>query len=358
MIAVDAMGGDHAPRVVITGALKAAQSGIPILLCGDLDRITFDLNTLYPEWQKLPISIEPCTQAIDMAEEPSRAVVRKKDASLVRAAHAVKEGRADALVSAGNSGAVLAVGVLIVGRVPGVIRPALGNMIPTPQGAIFCVDLGANTDCKAEYLAQFAVLGSVYLQEAYGVTKPRVALLSNGHEPYKGSQVVKETYTLLETNPHIFFVGNVESRDMFDGRADVLVTDGFVGNVLLKGIQGTVRALFAWTKQEAEKNWIRRLLGLCARPLFAAVRRTTDYQKAGGALLLGVQKPVVVAHGSSQDDGIYHAIVFAYNAVQKGNVQRINQRLKNIFIPVNTLDIHGMSSHGVKDPSPDSSRFS
>lgn len=332
MIAVDAMGGDYAPKVVLVGALKAAQSGIPILLCGDIDQMEPILTSLSPTWQKLPISCEPCTQTIDMVEEPSRAVLRKKDASLVRAAQAVKEGRASALVSAGNSGAVLVVGALIIGRVPGVLRPALGNMIPTPHGGIFCLDLGANTDCKAAYLAQFALFGSVYVQEAYGKPTPRVALLSNGHEPYKGSELVKETYALLdEKQAHINFIGNLEARDIFDGTADVLVMDGFVGNVLLKGIQGTVRGLFGWIKQEATRSWWRRLLALCAQPLFSAVRATTDYQKAGGALLLGVQKPVVVAHGSSQAEAIYHAIRYAYDTVRNKTVQRVNKRLEMLL---------------------------
>lgn len=334
MIAVDAMGGDYAPNVVLAGALKAAQSGIPILLCGNIDQMEPILTHLCPSWRALPISCEPCTQVIDMAEEPSRAVVRKKDASLVRAAQAVKEGRASALVSAGNSGAVLVAGALIIGRVPGVLRPALGNMIPTPHGGVYCLDLGANTDCKPTYLAQFALLGSVYLQEAYGIAKPRVALLSNGHEPYKGSEAVKETYALLEEQKHIHFVGNLEARDMFDGAVDVLVMDGFVGNVLLKGIQGTVRALFGWIKQEATRSWWRRLLGFCVKPLFTAVRAKTDYQKAGGALLLGVEKPVVVAHGSAQADGIYYAIRYAHESAGNKILSRVNNRLVTLLTTV------------------------
>lgn len=334
MIAVDAMGGDYAPGVVLAGALKAAQSGIPILLCGDIDHMSDGLDNLNQSWRSLPITCEPCTQTIDMHDEPSRAVLRKKDASLVRAAQAVKEGRAEALVSAGNSGAVLVVGSLIIGRVPGVMRPALGNLIPTPCGGILCLDLGANTDCKAAHLVQFALIGSVYMEQAYQCTMPRVALLSNGHEPYKGSQLVKETYELLKHEHRINFIGNLEARYMFDGIADVLVMDGFVGNVLLKGIQGMARALFAWTKKEAHKSWLMQLLGYCAWPLLSAVRATTDYQKVGGALLLGVQKPVVVAHGSSQADGIYNAIVFAHNTVQKKIVAKMNEKITTLLHPL------------------------
>lgn len=327
MIAVDAMGGDYAPGVVLAGALKAAESGIPILLCGDIDQITDGLDSLNRSWHSLPITCEPCTQTIDMNDEPSRAVLRKKDASLVRAAQAVKDGRAEALVSAGNSGAVLVAGSLIIGRVPGVIRPALGNLVPTPHGGILCLDLGANTDCKPVYLLQFALIGSIYMEHAYQCTMPRVALLSNGHEPYKGSQLVKDTYELLRHEHRINFIGNLEARYMFDGTADVLVMDGFVGNVLLKGIQGMARALFTWTKKETQRSWFTRFLGYCAWPLLNAVRKTTDYQKVGGALLLGVQKPVVVAHGSSQEDGIYNAILFAHNTVQKKIVATMNEKI-------------------------------
>jgi len=331
MIAVDAMGGDHAPDAVLAGALKAAQSGIPILLCGDIDRIMRGLAILCPSWQSLPISCEPCTEVIDMTDDPTRAVLRKKDASLVRAAVAVKEGRARALVSAGNSGAVLVVSTLIIGRVPGVLRPAIANMIPTPTGGIFCLDLGANTDCKPTYLEQFALFGTVYMQEVHGIAKPRVALLSNGHEPYKGSQLVKETYELLKKNDAIDFIGNLEARDMFEGTADVLVMDGFVGNVLLKGIQGMARALFAWVKQESATSNVKRLLGYCVRPLFATIRTKTDYQKMGGALFLGVQKPVIVAHGNAQAESIFHAIVRASTIARDNTVTTINARLQMLL---------------------------
>jgi phosphate acyltransferase len=324
-IAVDALGGDYAPHAVIVGVLRAAQAGVPILLCGYNDLLIESLDKLNPTWRKLPIDIEPCTEHITMAEEPSRAVMHKKDASLVRAAHAVKAGQASGLVSAGNSGAVLAVGTLIIGRIPGVLRPAIGNFVPTPAGDIFCLDLGATTDCKVEYLVQFAHLGTAYVQIMRQIQNPRVALLSNGHEPYKGSVAVKEAYYHLEKAAELNFVGNVEARDLFEGKADVLVMDGFAGNVLLKGVQGTIGALFTWIKKEAQQSIVSRLAAFCAKPLFKAIRKLTDYQQVGGALLLGVKRPIIVAHGCSQADGIYNAILFAHKIAQSGRFEQLVQ---------------------------------
>lgn len=327
MIAVDAMGGDYAPEMVLKGALRAARQGIPIIVFG-YPEIINRLTQLDAQWQHLPIKFEPCTQQIEMSEEPSKAIIRKKDASLVRAAQAVKEGRATALVSAGNSGAVLAVGTLIIGRVAHVLRPAFGNFIPTLHGSVFCLDLGANTDCKAEYLEQFAYMGAAYVHVVHKIVSPRIALLSNGHEPYKGSLAVKEAYGRLEKVHDINFVGNVEARDIFTASIDVLVMDGFVGNILLKSMQGTIRALFNWIKQEAQKSFLRRIMALCAKPLLKAIAATTDYQHVGGAMLLGVKKPVIIAHGCSQQEALYNAILLAYTSVKNGDFEQINARIE------------------------------
>lgn len=331
MIAVDAMGGDYAPYVVIEGALRAAQRGIPIFLFGDKKKIYSHLDSLYHKWRTLPITIEPCTQVIGMEEAASRSVIRKKDASLVRAAQSVKDGRASALVSAGNSGAVLVASTLIIGRVNGVIRPAIGNFIPTHNGSLFCLDLGANTDCKAEYLEQFAYMGHVYVQIFKQIQKPRIALLSNGHEPYKGSVEVKAAYEKLQHNNDLHFIGNIEARDIFDDRADVLVTDGFVGNVLLKGIQGTVGALFKWVRNESHIVWWKKLCGFFAWPLFKAIKHKTDHQRVGGALLLGIKQPVIVAHGCAQADAIMNAILFAHETVQTKRIIQFNATISKLL---------------------------
>jgi phosphate acyltransferase len=327
MIAVDAMGGDFAPHVIIEGALRAAQCGVSVLLFGDHAQIVTSLDSLDSSWRSLPISIEPCTQSIAMHEEATRSVVRKKDASLVRAAHAVKEGRACALVSAGNSGAVLVASTLIIGRVKGVLRPALGKFLPTKDGEIFCLDLGANTDCKADYLEQFAYMGHLYVKILKKLPNPRVGLLSNGHEPYKGSLEVKETYKRLEKNSSLNFIGNIEARDAFDDRADVLVADGFVGNVFLKGVQGTIQLLFNWVKAESNRSWFAIVCGFFALPLFKKIKQVTDHQKVGGALLLGVNNAVVVAHGNAHADAIYHAIIFARDTVGNKHIETFNANL-------------------------------
>jgi phosphate acyltransferase len=327
MIAVDAMGGDFAPHVVVEGALRAAQTGVPILLFGDYGCIIASLGRLCTRWRDLPITIEPCTQFIAMHEEATRSVTHKKDASLVRAAQAVKEGRALAMVSAGNSGAILVASTLIIGRIKGVLRPALGKFLPTQDGEIFCLDLGANTDCKADFLEQFAYMGNLYVRLLKKVKRPRVGLLSNGHEPYKGSMEVKEAYKRLEQDTELHFVGNIEARDVFDGHADVLVADGFVGNVFLKGVQGTVRLLFHWIKQETQRSWFTTLCGFFVRPLFKKIKQATDYQRVGGALLLGVNHPVVVAHGSAHADAIYNAILSAHATVQSNVMVEFNAQL-------------------------------
>ncbi len=328
MIAIDAMGGDFAPQVVVEGALRAAQRGIPISLFGDKSRITTILTSLDTRWKKLPIAIEPCTQVITMEEEPSRSVMRKKDSSLVQAAVAVKEGRAHALVSAGNSGAVLAASIFIIGRVPGVLRPAIGNFIPTQHRQVFCLDLGANTDCKADHLEQFAWMGHLYVQLVSKIKHPRIGLLSNGHEPYKGSFEVKQVYDRLQESKDLNFIGNIEARDIFDDTIDVLVTDGFVGNVLLKGIQGIIRSLFVWAHQEAQATLWSKIIGWCARPLFGALKKRVDYQKIGGAILLGVHHTVIVAHGSAQAQAITNAIIFAHDIVVTKRIVQFNQALE------------------------------
>lgn len=331
MIAVDAMGGDNAPSVVIEGAFRAAQRGIPVFLFGDKKKIYTYLDSNHKKWRALPITIEPCTQVIGMEEAASRSVIRKKDASLVRAAQSVKDGRASALVSAGNSGAVLVASTLIIGRVSGVMRPALGNFFPTETGSIFCLDLGANTDCKAEYLEQFAYMGHVYVQLTKHIERPRISLLSNGHEPYKGSIEVKSAYDRLSLNSDFNFVGNIEARDVFDGRADVLVTDGFVGNVFLKGVQGTISALFKWMRIESSTSWWKRLCGMFAWPLFKIIKQKTDHQRVGGALLLGVQHPVVIAHGCAQADAIMNAIIFAHETVQSKRIFQFNEKISHLL---------------------------
>jgi glycerol-3-phosphate acyltransferase PlsX len=329
MIAIDAMGGDFAPTVVVQGAIRAAQKGISLTLFGDQIKVIPLLNQFHKQWQQLPILFEHCTQTITMEEEPGIAVLRKKDSSLVRAMQTVAAGKAHAFVSAGNSGAVLVASTIILGRVSGVLRPAIGSFLPTNAGSFFCLDLGANVDCKSEFLAQFGSMGHAYVQVVQYTAKPRIALLSNGHEPYKGSLAVKQAYQLLADHPD--FIGNIEARDIFDDRADVLVCDGFAGNVLLKAIQGTARTMMSWVTQEAKKSWIRQLLLWCNAGLFRGLKQKVDYARIGGALLLGVNYPVILAHGCSHAGAIENAILFAHEVVKDSRILLLNKKLQTIF---------------------------
>jgi glycerol-3-phosphate acyltransferase PlsX len=316
-----------------------------MMLFGDNYLIQKSLQELFPQWRSLPITIESCTELIAMDEEPTRSVAKKKDSSLVQAAYAVKQGRASALVSAGNSGAILVASTLIIGRVKGVLRPALGKFLPTKKAELFCLDLGANTDCKASFLEQFAYMGHLFVRLVKKIEKPRIGLLSNGHEPYKGSIEVKEAYKRLEHAVNLNFIGNVEARDVFDDYVDVLVSDGFVGNVFLKGVQGVIRLLFTWIKQESSRSWYAKLCGLLVRSLFKKIKETTDYQKVGGAFLLGINNPVIVAHGGAQADAIYNAIVEAHTAVETQVIKTFNAELSKVFVHNTPLTYNQVQHH-------------
>ena len=332
MIAVDAMGGDHAPREVIVGALDAAKKGIAVLLCGDLAIIEKTLASVEPNWRSFSISIEDCTQTIRMDEDPSRAVMAKKDSSLIRAVQAVASGRAHAFVSAGNSGAVLMASSAIIGRTNGVLRPAVGSFIPTHSDSIFCLDLGVNAQTQAEHLVQFAFMGHVYVSIVKQMARPRIALLSNGHEPYKGTPTTKSAYQLLKATA-LNFVGNLEARELFKDTADILVCDGFAGNVLLKSIQGTADLLFTWLKQEARSSWKSSFLLWLNKGIFKKLMQKSDYAATGGALLLGVKQPVVLAHGRSSASAIKNAIRFAQQVIDDKRVITFNQKLAEYIKP-------------------------
>lgn len=326
MIAVDVMGGDRAPQAPVLGALRAARRGIAVTLYGDKPRIEALLNQYYRQWHKLSIQIEHCSQAIDMHEKPAKTVLQKEDSSLVRAVKAVADRKARAIVSAGNSGAMLIAGSLILGRASGVQRPAIGQFLPTKKSSIFCLDLGANVDCKPEYLEQFGIIGSTYVRMVKKIERPRVALLSNGQEEYKGCASVRQAYLLLKNAP-IHFVGNLEPREMFDDHADVLVSDGFVGNVMLKAIEGTTQAVGHWIKEDGSSSWWRRILFLFSIPMLQRLRSKSDYARKGGALLLGINHPMIFAHGSSDARAIMYAIELAHHTVKSDFVPRFNKEL-------------------------------
>lgn len=326
MIALDAMGGDYAPRVAVEGAISAAKKGVGVVLFGDQGTLEFLLAEVDSNWRALPLSVVHCAQTISMGEEPGKAV-RKTEASMVKAMHAVASGGLDAVVTAGNSGAALVAGTLIIDRLAGVMRPALGNFMPTMKGSIFCIDLGATTECKPEYFEQFAIMGHAYVKLVRGIEHPRVALLSNGHEAYKGSLLTKQAYALLDGHKTVNFVGNLEARDIFDDHADVLVCDGFTGNVMLKVVQGSVRSMFAWFKEAQKTSWRTKIALFLCRGMLRSFKEKTDYARVGGALLLGLKKPVIVAHGCSQAGAIEQALLFAHNVVIESTYVRFVQEV-------------------------------
>jgi glycerol-3-phosphate acyltransferase PlsX len=316
-IAVDAMGGDHAPAQVVLGASQAASEyGIDISLVG-LPAAVQPLLDNHPR-----LHLVPCTQVIAMDEHPAQAVRSKPDASMCVCARMCKEGRADGWMSAGNSGAVMAAALFIQGRIKGVERPALGSIVPTQQGFAYFLDVGANVDAKPEYLVQFAEMGAVYAREMMGRQNPRVGLLSNGEEEGKGDERVKETSRRLrDTMPG--FIGNVEPKDIYSGRADVVVADGFVGNVAIKMAEATADFLFRNLRDEIPKTMLGKLGGMLIRPGVRQIRARIDWREFGGAPLLGIDGVAVVAHGRSDARAIKNAIRVTRDAVQNQLVGKI-----------------------------------
>jgi len=316
-IAVDAMGGDHAPAEIVKGAAQAAREyGVDISLVG-LPQVVQPLLDSHPRLQ-----IVPCTQVITMDEHPAQAVRSKPDSSMNVCARMCKEGRADGWTSAGNSGAIMAAALLIQGRIRGVDRPALGSIVPTQDGFAYFLDVGANVDSKPEYMTQFAMMGAVYAREMLGRAQPRVGLLSNGEEEGKGDERVRETARRLRgTLPG--FVGNVEPKDIYGARADVVVADGFVGNVAIKMAEATAEFLFRTLQEEIPRTMTGKLGGLLIRPGVRQIRDRMDWREFGGAPLLGIDGVAVVAHGRSDARAMKNAIRVAREAVENQLVGKI-----------------------------------
>ena len=319
-IALDAMGGDHAPTQVVLGAALAVRElGVKVALVGRTADIERELAALPQEHAsaRSSLSIVEASQVIGMDEHPANAVRAKKDASVVVACREAAENRARAAVSAGNSGAVLAAALFGLGRVKGVARPAIGTLLPTATDAMtFMLDVGANTDCKPEWLVQFGVMGSVYAAEMMGVKEPRVSLLSNGEERGKGSELVQAATPLLEAAP-LHFIGNVEGRHLFSGSTDVVVCDGFAGNVALKVAEGVGEFLLGSISTIARQSLQGKVGGLLLKPRLRPIRDKVDYRKTGGALLLGVAGEVVIAHGRSDAEAVMNAIRVADQAARR-----------------------------------------
>jgi glycerol-3-phosphate acyltransferase PlsX len=329
-IALDAMGSDRAPGVDVRGGIRAARRfGHEIVLVGREAEIRVLLDG--GDATGLPLSVVNASEVVEMGEHPAQAVRAKKDASIVVAMRLLRDGQVDAVVSAGNSGGVLAASLASVGRIgriPGIQRPAISTVLPTIDGRVFMLDIGANTDCKPEWLMQFAIMGSAYAQHVMGISRPRVALLSNGEEKIKGSALVQETHALLEREcPELNVVGNAEGKDIMRGIADVIVTDGFTGNVAVKTAEGTASMLLKVLSAEIKSRPLAMLGGLLAKPAFGAVRKRLDFREYGGGQLLGVNGVVVIAHGRSDELAIENAIGVAVAAREANIVSVIGQRV-------------------------------
>ena len=311
------MGGDHAPAEIVKGAAQAAREyGLDISLVG-LPQVVQPLLDSHPRLQ-----IVPCTQVIAMDEHPAQAVRSKPDSSMNVCARMCKEGRADGWTSAGNSGAIMAAALLIQGRIRGVDRPALGSIVPTQEGFAYFLDVGANVDSKPEYMTQFAIMGAVYAREMLGRAQPRVGLLSNGEAEGKGDERVRETARRLRgTLPG--FVGNVEPKDIYGARADVVVADGFVGNVAIKMAEATAEFLFRNLREEIPRTMTGKLGGLLIRPGVRQIRARMDWREFGGAPLLGIDGVAVVAHGRSDARAMKNAIRVTREAVENQLVGKI-----------------------------------
>jgi len=323
-VAIDAMGGDRAPQEIVAGAVEAVtEVGVDVLLVGREDAMAAAL----PDGIPAGIELLPCTEVIEMDDDPAQGVRRKKDSSLVRCAEAVRDGRAAAMVSAGNTGGAMASALLRMGRIKGVNRPAIAAPIPTPGFTpTLLVDSGATVDCQPDWLAQFARMGSEYAALRYGIDKPRIGLLSNGEEPGKGDDLRKKTSALLADMPG--FIGNVEGRDLMTDKVDVVVTDGFTGNVALKTLEGGLKAvvnlvlgvLFS-DEYKAEGEKLLPALLEAAGPL--------QPDNTGGAMLLGVDGVCVISHGSSSARAIVNAVRVAADCARGGIVERMKEAIGN-----------------------------
>jgi glycerol-3-phosphate acyltransferase PlsX len=324
-IALDAMGGDNAPEVTVEGAVWAAREhGVHVLLVGQEE-------LLAPELAKhvtsgLALSIVHASEVIGMEDEPAVAAKTKQDSSMIVGMNLIKNGEADAFFSAGNTGGVMAAALFRLARIPGVKRPALTVHYPTVKGHCLVLDAGANTDCKPEWLLQFGVMGSIYAQTALGIEVPRVGIVSNGEEEGKGSTLVKEAYELLKGN-QVNFVGNVEGKDIPFGLADVVVTDGLTGNVIIKLSEGVTKFLMGVIEGEIKSSAMTAIGGALAKPAFRRAKRVLDYAEVGGAPLLGVNGVVLVGHGRSNSKAIKSGIAAAKRAVEAGMLDAITHRL-------------------------------
>ncbi|MFB6363917.1 phosphate acyltransferase PlsX [Paenibacillus elgii] len=326
-IAIDAMGGDHAPQAAVDGAIAAAEEwpDTTIVLVGD----TSVLEPLVQGKKLANLELRHASEMIEADDEPVKAVRRKKDASMVVAGRMVKEQEVGAMISAGNTGALMTTGLLVVGRIKGIERPALAPMLPTVDGeGILALDLGANMDATAEHLVQYAIMGSLYRSKVHGVAEPRVGLLNVGTEAMKGNELTKAAFPLLEQAP-IRFIGNVESRDVLRKPCDVIVCDGFAGNIMLKSMEGAASVIFSVLKEQFMRTWYTKLAATAVKKGLSRFRKKMDYSEHGAAPLLGINGLVLKSHGSSNGVAFKNAVRQARIALKNDLVRSISAEISN-----------------------------
>ncbi len=325
-IAVDAMGGDNAPAVEVEGAVAAARGfGLQVTLVGDADKVKLELAK--HNCKGLDITVKHASEVVGMHDSASDAVRKKKDSSIRVAYELVKNGEAVAVVSAGNSGATMAAGMFVLKRLKGIDRPAIAQMFPTLHGKTLVLDIGGNVDCKPLHLVQFAVMGEVYAKFIMGVNSPAIGLLSNGEEESKGNELTRETSAILKKMA-LNYSGYVEGRDIFNGKVDVVVCDGFVGNVVLKVSEGLAEAVGKMLKAEIKSSFLSRIGYFLSRKAFMNFKKKVDYAEYGGAPLLGIDGVGMICHGGSNAKAIKNAIRFANEYVLKGVNERMAEKLQ------------------------------
>ncbi|QLE56599.1 phosphate acyltransferase PlsX [Nostoc sp. TCL26-01] len=325
-IAIDAMGGDHAPGEIVAGAVRASEElGVKVLLVGDPQQIA---AAMPPKTNLEQVEIVPAEDAIAMDEEPLNAVRRKRKASINVAMDLVKQQQADAVFSAGHSGAAMASALLRLGRLPGIDRPAIGTVFPTIKAGkpVLILDVGANVDCRPKFLEQFAVMGSIYSQFVLGTEAPKVGLLNIGEEDTKGNELALRTHELLRENTHITFIGNAEGRDVLSGEFDVIVCDGFVGNILLKFAEAIGGVILQILREELPQGLHGQIGTAILRPNLKRIKQRMDHAEHGGALLLGVSGVCLIGHGSSQAPSVFNAIRMAKEAVDNQVMEQLQSQ--------------------------------
>ena len=327
-IAIDAMGGDYAPEAIIHGGVEATKSGkgeYEVVFVGDESRIRSILSRHF-RIQEYPISIIHASQKIEMGESPTVALKKKPDASVVVAMELHKQGKVDAVVTAGHTGASMASAFFSLGRIKGVRRPAIGSLIPHGQGVTLLIDVGANLECKPTHLLQFGVMGDIYMKNVYHIAEPKVGLLNIGEEATKGREIHKEGNKLLAES-NLNFVGNVEGRDIMSGLVDVIVCEGFIGNIVLKFAESFNGVYSKTLKRKIGKKVFSNVGAFLLKPTFKRLRRIYDYEEYGGAPLLGINGTCMICHGSSTPKAIMHAVIEARSMIKQGVNEKISQEL-------------------------------